>query len=242
MHNAALAAMGLDGEWRYQKLPVPPDAFEATVRALPGVGFAGANVTVPHKEAALALADDATPAARAIGAANTLTFRADGTIAAGNTDAPGLRAALPQSPEGATALVLGAGGSARAAIFALLGAGAAQVSVLNRSAERAERLAAEFGVRVVEAPEQAHLLVNCTSVGLADGDETPIAAAALDGFGVVVDLVYRPGGTRLLRDAADRGLATVDGIEILVQQGARSLAHWTGAEPPLDVMRRAALG
>jgi shikimate dehydrogenase len=241
MHNAALAAMGLGGEWRYQKLPVPPDAFEATVRALPGVGFMGANVTVPHKEAALALADEVTPAARAIGAANTLTFRADGTIAAENTDAPGLRAALPQSPEGATALVLGAGGSARAAIFALLGAGAAQVSVLNRSRDRAEQLAVEFGVRVADAPEPAHLLINCTSVGLADGDETPIAATALDGFGVVVDLVYRPGGTRLLRDAADRGLATVDGIEILVQQGARSLAHWTGAEPPLDVMRRAAL-
>ena len=239
MQNAALHAAGLT-DWRYQLLPVPPELLAELIPALPAAGFRGANVTIPHKLAALQLATDPSERARAIGAANTLAFAGDGAVHAENTDAPGLIAALPQSPEGATALVLGAGGSARAVVFALLGAQAAQVSVLNRSRDRAEALAVEFGIHFADEPEPAHLLINCTSVGLASADDSPIAAEALDGFGVVVDLVYREGGTRLLRDADARGLATVDGIEILVQQGARSLAHWTGAEPPVDVMRRAA--
>jgi shikimate dehydrogenase len=112
MHRAAFAALQLE-DYSYQKLPVPPELFEETVRALPGSGFVGANVTIPHKEAALALATEATETARAIGAANTLTFRDDDTIHAQNTDAPGLIAALPEPPAGRTALVLGAGGSAR---------------------------------------------------------------------------------------------------------------------------------
>ena len=124
MHNAALAAAGLRG-WRYLKLPLPPHLFAETVRALPAAGFAGANVTIPHKEAALAIATRATEVARAIGAANTLTF-ADGAIEADNTDAPGLIAALPGLPPG-TALVLGAGGSARAAAWALKDQGATEV-------------------------------------------------------------------------------------------------------------------
>ena len=144
MHNAALRAVGLTG-WRYQRLPVAPELFAETVRALPGAGFAGANVTIPHKEAALALADEATAAARAIGAANTLTFAPGGAIAADNTDAPGLLAALgdlrPRS-----ALILGAGGSARAVAYALAQAGAA-VAVWNRTPERARALAADLGVR-----------------------------------------------------------------------------------------------
>ena len=130
MQNAALQAAGLTG-WRYQRLPVAPALFAETVRALPGAGFAGANVTIPHKEAALALADEATATARAIGAANTLSFGPDGAIAADNTDAPGLLAALgdlrPRS-----ALILGAGGSARAAAYALAQTGAA-VAVWNRA-------------------------------------------------------------------------------------------------------------
>ena len=141
IHAAAFAALGLEG-WRYQLLPVPADLLVETVRALPGAGFVGANVTVPHKEAALALADEASPTARAIGAANTLSFRADGTIAADNTDAPGLIAALPMPVDGRSALVLGAGGSARAAVFALREAGASDVAVWNRTADRAEALVA----------------------------------------------------------------------------------------------------
>ncbi len=151
MHNAALAELGL-GDWHYQRLPLPPDVFDETVRRLPEMGFVGVNVTIPHKEAALALADTASDAARAIGAANTLTFSASGSIAADNTDAPGLLAALPESPAGRTALVFGAGGSARAVVWALREAGAAEVQVWNRTPDRAAAIAAAFGVRHVAEP------------------------------------------------------------------------------------------
>jgi len=133
MHGAAFAALGLSG-WRYQHLPVPVALFTETVRALPGAGFLGANVTIPHKQAAVALADDASEAARAIGAANTLTFDPDGRVRAENTDAPGIVAALGGVAAGASVLVLGAGGSARAAVWGLRAAGAGEISVLNRTA------------------------------------------------------------------------------------------------------------
>jgi shikimate dehydrogenase len=227
MQEAAFAAAGLRG-WTYQLLPVPSHLFAATVRALPGAGFAGANVTIPHKEAALALADDATEEARAIGAANTLTF-ADGRISADNTDAPGLLAALPGTPT--TALVLGAGGSARAAVYALRQAGAA-VSVWNRTRERAQAL----GVPVVDAPGPADLLVNCTAVGLEDPDRSPVERIE---WPVVVDLVYGDRPTKLVRDATAAGATVVDGREILVRQGALSFERWTGAPAPLDAMRAA---
>jgi shikimate dehydrogenase len=241
MHNAALRAVGLD-DWRYQHLPVPPELFAETVRALPGAGFAGANVTIPHKEAALALADEATEAARAIGAANTLTFAPGGAIAAANTDAPGLLAALgDRRPR--SALILGAGGSARAAAYALARAGAA-VMVWNRTAQRARALAVDLGVAAVDEPAPAEVLVNCTSVGLADPSSTfkelPLNADLIDEYACVVDLVYRAGGTRLLREAQRRGSQVIDGLEILVQQGALSFEGWTGRAAPLDVMRQAA--
>src|SRR5689334_19128381 len=153
MHNAAFAATGLD--WRYVKLPVPPELFERTVRALPGSGYRGANVTIPHKVAALELADAASAPARAIGAANTLTFRDDGGIDADNTDAGGFLAALGESPRGRSALVLGAGGAARAVVWALAEAGASDVAIWNRTAERAEELARAFGARAVDRPQPA---------------------------------------------------------------------------------------
>jgi shikimate dehydrogenase len=224
MQRAALRAVGLEG-WAYQLLPVPPELFDETVRALPAAGFLGANVTIPHKEAALALADSATPLARTIGAANTLTFTADG-IEADNTDAPGLLAAIGDPP--ASALVLGAGGSARAAVHALADAGC-EVSVLARTPSRAHGLPAT----IVERPVDAEALVNCTPVGLEDADELPLDPA---GYGLVVDLVYRAGGTALTRAATGR---VVDGLEILVRQGALSFARWTGREAPLDAMRAA---
>lgn len=238
MHNAALAALGLT-EWRYQLLPVPPELFGETVRALPAAGFVGANVTVPHKEAALAVADAPSAAARAIGAANTLAFTGDGRIEADNTDAPGLLAALPHPAQGATALVLGAGGSARAAAWALREAGAAAVAVHNRTRERADRLAADLGIRVAADPQPADIVVNCTTVGLHDADAAPIDLATLDRYGTVVDLVYRDGGTALVRAARAHGHPTVDGLEILVHQGALSFERWTGRAAPLDVMRAA---
>jgi shikimate dehydrogenase len=241
IHNAALRAVGLD-DWRYQRLPVPPELLAETVRALPGTGFLGANVTIPHKEAALALADEATPSARAIGAANTLRFAPGGALAADNTDAPGLLAALgDRRPR--SALILGAGGSARAAAYALTQAGAA-VKVWNRSADRARALAADLGVEAVDAPAPAELLVNCTSVGLADPlttfKELPLNADALGEYACVVDLVYRAGGTQLVQEAQRRGSQVIDGLEILVQQGALSFTGLTGRAAPLEVMRQAA--
>jgi shikimate dehydrogenase len=241
MHNAALAAVGLD-DWRYLRLPLPPDLFAETVLALPAAGFRGVNVTIPHKHAALALADAATEAALAIGAANTLTFE-DGAILADNTDAPGLLAALGEPVAGRRALVLGAGGAGRAAAWALASAGA-DVAVWNRTPERARELAGELGVRAVERAERADVVVNCTSVGLHDPEATfktlPVGADEMGAGSLVVDMVYRAGGTRFLEAARSRGARVVDGLEILVAQGAASFERWTGMEAPRVAMREAA--
>jgi shikimate dehydrogenase len=245
MQNAALAALGMEG-WRYQRLPVPPELLLETVRSLGPTGFVGANVTIPHKEGALALADESSTAATEIGAANTLTFAPDGGIAAENTDAPGLIAALESSPRGMSAQVLGAGGSARAVVWALREAGARTVSVWNRTPERAETLARELGARAVRRIERAAMLVNCTAVGLersaSEAEELNPIALTLDQVGeysYVVDMVYRRGSTALLSAARRHGARTLDGLEILIAQGALSFEMWTGKKAPLDVMRRA---
>jgi shikimate dehydrogenase len=242
MHNAALAAVGLPG-WRYQLLPVPPELFAETVSALPAAGFRGVNVTLPHKQAALALATSATARARAIGAANTLVFHAGGAVAADNTDAPALIDALPLDPRGATALVLGAGGGARAAVWALLDAGAHRVYVWNRTPERARALAQELGATPTDSARPAQLLVNCTAVGLDAGDDPfkllPVTADGLDSYECVVDLVYAEPDTRLVRAARERAVAVVDGLELLVGQGALSFEQFTGVRAPLDTMREA---
>lgn len=249
MHRAALRAAGL-ADWHYLRLPLPPELFAETVAALPAAGFRGVNVTIPHKQAALALADEASDAARQIGAANMLTFE-NGRIHADNTDAPGFLDALPEgvSLRGARALVLGAGGSARAVVWALRGAGAAEVLVWNRTPARAEALAREIGAPVRAVPGAQTLavpeiVVNCTSVGLA-GEAAPFKALPLraDDLGagsLVVDLVYRDGGTRFLEAARTRGADVVDGLEILVAQGAASFERWTGKAAPRTLMREAA--
>jgi shikimate dehydrogenase len=244
MQNAALAAAGLAGGWRYQLLPAPPDLLDEIIPALPGAGFRGANVTIPHKRAALALATAHTARARAIGAANTLVFEPGGEIAADNTDAPAIVAALPFAVAGATALVLGSGGSARAAVWALVDAGAAEVRVWNRTAQRARELCDELGAVPEEGvdPRGADVLVNCTSVGL-DGadhfDRLPLGPADLPRYGCVVDLVYAGAGTALVRAARARGVPAVDGLELLVGQGALSFELFTGLEAPVKVMRAA---
>jgi len=239
MHNAALAQLGLT-QWRYQKLPVPPQLFKETVRALPRAGFRGINVTIPHKEQALELADRATETATAIGAANTLTFDTDGAIHADNTDATGFISPLQTSAYEQTALVLGAGGSARAVVYALTQAGA-KVTIWNRTPERAAQLASEFGARTGDEP--GDIIVNCTSVGLHDPSATfkalPIEADDLFAGRTVVDLVYRHGGTLLLNTAKANGAEVVDGLEILVAQGAASLERWTGRTAPDQAMREA---
>jgi shikimate dehydrogenase len=199
MQNAALQAAGLS-DWRYQRLPISPALLAETVRALHGAGFAGANVTIPHKQAALVLADEATATARAIG-------------------------------------------SARAAAYALAHAGAA-VAVWNRDPQRARELAGDLGVQAVAAPVPADVLVNCTSVGLTDPSSTfkdlPVRADSVGEYACVVDLVYRAGGTVLAQEARRRGSQVIDGLEILVQQGALSFTGWTGRVAPLQVMREAA--
>ena len=252
MQNAALAALGLGEEWRYEAIDVAPEEFEARVRAMPGEGFAGANVTVPHKTAAYALADVASEGAARIGAANTLVFGEGGgegeevEVRAENTDAEGLLRSLPGSPRGHGALVLGAGGAARAVTWALLREGA-EVEVWNRTELRSEHLCEELGGRPVAAPDQSayELIVNTTAVGLAGEDpfaELPLSADAFAAEQIVVDMVYGGEPTALLRAAGEAGASTVDGIEVLVQQGALSLEIWTGRPAPLDTMRAAARG
>jgi shikimate dehydrogenase len=240
MHNAALAVLGLT-EWRYQLLPLPPDRFTETVKALPNLGFRGVNVTIPHKEAAFQLADKATETAKAIGAANTLTFEADGTIEAENTDATGFLAALNRSAYDRTALVLGAGGSSRAVLYALKQAGVSELRIWNRTTARAQALAEEFGA--VVSSEPADIIVNCTAIGLQDPEDTfkrlPLRADDLSAGRTVVDMVYRYGGTLLLNTAKARGAEVVDGLEILVAQGAASLERWTGRTAPDKAMREA---
>ncbi len=255
MQNAALEALGLD-DWSYEAIDVELAEFDRRVRQLPGEGFAGVNVTLPHKEAALAVADDSSEAALEIGAANTLSFGDEG-IRADNTDATGLLAALPIPPEGKSALVLGAGGSARAAVWALAGQGAS-VSVWNRTRERADELVRALATAGRGTPAEGRLrpvtgkqargndydvIVNCTAVGMSDEDpfaDLPLDPERFDAGIALVDLVYAGRESRLVRAARERKATAVDGLEVLVRQGAESLRIWTGMEPPLDVMRAAA--
>lgn len=257
MQNAALAALGLAPDWIYEAVEVEPEGFEAMVAEMAAEGFVGANVTIPHKAAALALADEASEAAREIGAANTLSFEVPGgsaaeasglpalaRVRADNTDAAGLLAALPTTPLDARALVLGAGGAARAAVWALIGEGA-RVEVWNRTGSRAEELCAQLGGKAVEAPPQGDydLIVNTTAVGLRGEDpfgELPLAREGFAAGQLVVDMVYGERQTALLEAAEAAGATTIDGLEVLVRQGALSLQIWTALEPDLDIMRTAA--
>jgi shikimate dehydrogenase len=259
MQTAALAELGLAGEWTYGAIDVAPEGFEVEVAEMAATEeYAGANVTLPHKEAALAMADEASEGARAIGAANTLTF-SDGRIVAANTDAGGVLRSLPAGIGGGRALVLGAGGAARAAIWALAqgGEGAPdeegdptlvpsfQVDVWNRTPDRAETVAAELGGRAVTDPAAADyaLIVNTTAVGLHGEDpfeHLPLGAADFGPEQVVFDIVYGPEPSALLAAAAAAGATTIEGLEMLVQQGALSLRIWTGEEPSLEAMRTGA--
>ena len=262
MHTAALVELGLAPEWTYEAIEVAPAGFEELVRSLPAQGFAGVNVTVPHKLAALALADQASNAALQIGAANVLTFR-DGRIEAENTDTDGILEALPGPVDRQRALVMGAGGSARAAVWALVHAGA-DVHVWNRTAAKAERLAADLGGTALGTADSGRqtadfdLIVNCTSVGMAaasapggqppvqdgtaDLKPLPLDADGLHANQVVVELVYGTVETQLIATARARGATPVDGLDVLVHQGVAVLRLWTGLEPPLETMRRAARG
>lgn len=252
MMAAAFRAAGLDAA--YDARRVPADAWDGALDALFAEGIEGCNVTVPHKARALAGAAAATEAARAIGAANTLVRRDDGWEA-DNTDGPGLLDWVEELGDAALlrreALVLGAGGSARAVVWALLCAGCPRVRVANRTAARAAELAEAMsgvagadGGATAEEPGAAApaggLVVNCTSLGLGAGDPPPIAPERLAQAARYLDLVYPdPPGVRAARKA---GVPAADGAGLLVAQGARSFARWTGREADRAAMRAAVDG
>ncbi len=247
LHGYWLERHGIDGT--YLPLPVAPENFAAAVRSLVHLGFRGANVTVPHKEAALALADEVDEDAKRIGAANTLIFR-DGEVLARNTDGFGFLANLEQGAPGwqpeAPALVLGAGGAARAVIVALLDSGCRELRLCNRTAERAEGLRAAFGERVSVVPweERADaladvgLLVNTTSLGMEGHAPLTLELAALPTDAVVNDLVYAPLETHLLAAARARGNAVVDGLGMLLHQARPGFEAWFGVQPEVDAALR----
>lgn len=239
MHNAAFAALGLSG-WRYALLETPPEHLAANVARLRAPDVAGANVTIPHKQAVPAHLDALEPGAQAIGAVNTI-FKREGRLIGENTDWLGFLADLAhhgvEVNAETRALVLGAGGSARAVVYALLQRGA-QVRVWNRTAARAQALVSAFATPEVALAvqldaEQAHwatLVVNCTSVGmLPHVDETPWPPSLdFPRHAVLYDLVYRPHVTRLMQQAQAAGARAIGGLGMLAEQGAAAFALWTG--------------
>jgi shikimate dehydrogenase len=250
MHNAAFAALGLN--WRY--LPLPVQSHRQLGQALQGMeamGFAGANVTMPFKEAVMALAGDQGPEALRTGAANTLVHRPGGGWRARNSDVPGFLAALEWKGiawKGREVLILGAGGAARAVASAISREPGPAIRIFNRNRERARSLeaAAEGQPRSVHALEalggwngtEDSLVVNCTPDGMGLAME---AGGITFGPGQsVVDLVYRQ--TPLLEKAAEEGAGVMNGMEMLVQQAAISFSWWTGESPPVRRMRAAAEG
>lgn len=260
MQNAAFRAAGLDFE--FAKVEIPPEQLAETVARMRDEGWAGANVTVPHKEAALRLADEPSEQTRAVGAANTLLFR-DGRILARNTDVAGFLASWKDRfgldrLRDAHVVVLGAGGAARAVIVALTHAQVARVTILNRKVERGRRILQGLTTRTwpnfegsvgsldaddfALALQTARAVVNTTSVGMApDVDATPVPwPAALPQPPAVFDVIYNPRETRFLREARERGAETVDGLGMLVEQGAAAFELWTGCKAPREVMWEAA--
>ena len=248
IHNHWIKEFGLDAEYRREA--VPPEQFAAFVRGLAERGYVGANVTVPHKEAALALAVP-DERARAVGAANTLWYEG-GTLRATNTDAEGfianLDACLPDWDRGLrTAVVLGAGGAARSIVFALIGRGVERILVANRSFERAVALREKFGSPVEPRPWEeaptllagAGLLVNTTTLGMAGQPPLALDLDRLPAQGVVADLVYVPLETALLKAARARGLRTVDGLGMLLHQAVDGFARWFGVRPRVTQALRA---
>jgi len=247
MHNAAYAALGLD--YVYVPFRATPDTIRSTVRAMRTLGIVGFNVTVPYKQDVLKLVDRLTPAAKAIGAVNTI-YRDGNDIVGENTDAPGFVAALEShraKTRGARVLVIGAGGSARAILHALHGGGASHVVLANRTKAKAVKLAREFGANAsgLEALDDPELLatrtlvVNCTPVGLKGGDFLGYAAKATPKSCVHFDLAYRQGLTPFLQLAAKAGRPTIDGRHMLVHQGAAAFRLFTGKKAPVDIMLNA---
>jgi shikimate dehydrogenase len=252
MHNAAFSKLGLD--YFYLPLSVTPQNLEEAVRGMWALGFAGANVTIPHKEAMIGLVSELSPEAQAIGAVNTLSQGEAGWVGH-NTDVVGFLEALLEgglSPRDKVAVVLGAGGAARAATYALASVGA-KVVVLNRRLERAERLVAELASSLPdadlasgsldadslsEALSEAHLLVNATPLGMfPHTDTSPIPQdVRLPSHLTCFDMVYNPTGTRFLWEGRTAGARGMGGLKMLVHQGAEAFRLWTGKTAPVSLM------
>jgi shikimate dehydrogenase len=250
IHNYWLRTLGIAGAYELKDLT--PDAFPAFVADLPGNGYVGGNVTVPHKEAAFRAAASRDAAAEAVGAVNTLWLE-DGTLVGGNSDVHGFLANLDeQAPgwnvAGCRAVVLGAGGAGRSTVFGLQQRGV-RVDLVNRTAARAEEVARRLGAGVQahsfdELPRllgAADLLVNCTSLGLPGKDSLQLGLGALKRGAVVCDLVYIPLQTRLLADARARGHRTVDGLGMLLHQAGYGFRKWFGGNPQVTPELRALL-
>lgn len=253
LHGFWLRAYQISGH--YVPLNVTSADLEQVLATIPRMGFVGANVTIPHKETVLDLADIVTDRARAIGAANTLTFHKDGKIEADNTDGHGFLANIQQNApafdaKDGPAVILGAGGAAKAVIYALLEAGAPQVRVLNRNLDRAKNLSARFGDRV-SVHEMSHfpnllgdcnLLVNSTSLGMIGQPPLAVDLSNLPKTAVVNDIVYAPLETDLLKQARAMGAVAVDGLGMLLHQAAPGFAKWFGKQPAVnDDLRRSVL-
>jgi shikimate dehydrogenase len=252
LHGYWLKTYGLQGH--YIPMDVAPADLAQVVAALPKAGFVGCNVTIPHKESVLGLADVVTDRAALIGAANTLIFRRDGRIHADNTDGYGFTANLRQhapawQASAGPAAVFGAGGAARAVIAALLEMGAPEVRLCNRTKARAEALRLEFGAKIavydwVQAGnmlEDAATVVNTTSLGMAGKPEFRVPLDALSPAATVTDLVYTPLRTRLLIEAEKIGCTTVDGLGMLIHQAVPGFERWFGVKPEVDQATRDAL-
>ncbi|MGR3461306.1 MAG: shikimate dehydrogenase [Roseovarius sp.] len=251
LHTHWLKTLGIPGF--YIPMDVAEADLEAVLRTLPKMGFRGVNITVPHKERALELADMVTDRATIIGAANTLVFREDGKIQADNTDGYGfienLRQAAPDwNPQSGPAAVLGAGGAARAVIAALLDVGVPEILLSNRTRPRAESLQQQFGRRVtvidwVQAGnmlEEAVTVVNTTSLGMVGSPPLRVPLDGLRKGAVVTDLVYAPLQTRLLIEAEKAGCVAVDGLGMLIHQAVPAFERWFGTRPEVDAATRAA--
>ena len=254
LHGYWLKKYAIDGH--YIPMPVMPERLAEVLRAMPRMGFVGINVTIPHKEAVLALADIVTDRAALIGAANTLIFRADGKIHADNTDGYGFIANLRQNalnwrPDAGPAALIGAGGAARAVVAALLDSGVKELRIANRTRLRAEKLKSEFGPRLTVYDwsqadtmlEGAATVVNATSLGMDGKQRMNLTLQALSPDAVVTDLVYTPLMTPFLTQAQARGCQIVDGLGMLLHQAAPGFERWFGKRPEVDEdTRKAVLG
>lgn len=252
LHGYWLRRYGINGH--YVPMDVAPQNLRQVLEVLPKLGFVGINVTIPHKESVLKIADIVTDRAALIGAANTLIFRKDGRIHADNTDGAGFMANLRQNapawqPGSGPAAIFGAGGAARAVIAALIEVGVPEIRIANRTRPRAEALRADFGAKLkvfdwVQAPnmlEGAVTVVNTTSLGMAGKPDFRVPLDALEQNALVTDLVYNPLETSLLLQAKSMGCTTVDGLGMLLHQAAPGFERWFGLRPDVDAATRDAV-